>query len=79
MKSKNSYNVRLEFITRHSKFLEVEIEAGSEDEARNIAVLRASENLDTIDDFIDGEEIDTIVDTCCANDWQVEKINTKDK
>jgi hypothetical protein len=74
MESKNRYNVRLEFITRQSQFLEVEIEAGSEKEARNIAALRASEFLTEDVDFIDGEVLDTVVDTCCIDNWQVEKL-----
>jgi hypothetical protein len=75
MKTEMRYNVRLEFITRQSQFLEVKIVAGSEREARNIAALRASEYLtNNNEDFIEGEVLDTVVDTCCIDNWQVEKI-----
>jgi flavin-binding protein dodecin len=68
----NRYNVRLEFVLKQAQFLDIEVEADSESEARNIAVLRASEYIDDDKDIYDGEVIERTVDTCCVSDWQVE-------
>jgi len=66
------YRVRMEFMVKSTDFADVEIEANSPEEAKELLLKKYEDGLDL--DYYASDHLDSEVDTEYIKDWQVEEI-----